>query len=117
VRKRAEHHYRGHGTTQRPGSKGDAMTMTTRHAATQGETTQHEAAQNDGTPDVSERYDTDRYHSAVGLNWYDADPTLQFLMRAYFDDDALAWAVPHMERLGALMGGPVAEWAVEIDRK
>lgn len=68
------------------------------------------------TGDRSERYETSRYHSAVGLNWYGTDPTLQFLIRAYFDDDALAWATPHLERIGALMGGPVAEWAVEIDR-
>lgn len=66
--------------------------------------------------DRSDRYDTTRYRSAVGLNWYDADPTLQFLARMYFDDPALAWATPHLERIGALMGGAVAEWAVEIDR-
>ncbi len=64
----------------------------------------------------SDRYETDRYHSAVGLNWYDSDPTLQFLARMYFGDDALEWALPHLRRCGALMGGPVARWAVEIDK-
>ncbi len=66
--------------------------------------------------DRSRRYETDRYLSAVGLNWYDADPTLQFLVHAAFDADGRRWAEPHLERLGALMGGPVAEWAVEIDK-
>ncbi len=68
------------------------------------------------TPDRSRRYATDRYHSAVGLNWYDSDPTLQFLVAAHYDDAAKAWAEPHLRRIGALMGGPVARWAVEIDR-
>lgn len=66
--------------------------------------------------DRSRRYETDRYLSAVGLNWYESDPTLQFLVHAAFDADGQTWAEPHLERLGALMGGPVAEWAVEIDR-
>lgn len=73
-------------------------------------------APHDTIQDRSQRYETGRYHSAVGLNWWECDPTLQFLARMYFDDAALAWATPHLERLGALMGGPVAEWAVEIDR-
>jgi len=71
---------------------------------------------NDPTTKLSSRYETARYHSAVGLNWYDADPTLQFLVHAAFDADGQSWAEPHLERLGALMGGPVAEWAVEIDK-
>lgn len=66
--------------------------------------------------DRSRRYETDRYLSAVGLNWYESDPTLQFLVHAALDADGQTWAEPHLERLGALMGGPVAEWAVEIDR-
>lgn len=69
-----------------------------------------------GVVNRSSRYETDRYHSAVGLNWYDSDPTLQFLARMYFDDDALTWALPHLRRCGALMGGPIATWAVEIDK-
>lgn len=73
-------------------------------------------APDDTIQDRSQRYETDRYHSAVGLNWWECDPTLQFLARMYFDDAALEWATPHLERLGALMGGPVAEWAVEIDQ-
>ncbi|HEY3141817.1 MAG TPA: acyl-CoA dehydrogenase family protein [Acidimicrobiales bacterium] len=64
----------------------------------------------------SRRYATERYDGAVGLNWYSCDPTLQFLMRRYLGEDSLRWAEPHLQRLGALMGGPVAERAEETDR-
>jgi alkylation response protein AidB-like acyl-CoA dehydrogenase len=70
----------------------------------------------DRPPDRSRRYATERYRGAVGLNWYRADPTLQFLMRRHLGAEGLAWAEPHLERVGALMGGPVAERAVETDR-
>ena len=33
------------------------------------------------TPEKSDRYRTERYQGAVGLNWYTCDPTIQFLMR------------------------------------
>lgn len=62
------------------------------------------------------RYATERYRGAVGLNWYRCDPTLQFLMQRHLGPDGLAWATPHLERLGALMGGPIAERAEETDR-
>ncbi|MGH9057420.1 MAG: hypothetical protein ACRDYY_16420, partial [Acidimicrobiales bacterium] len=62
------------------------------------------------------RYDTRRYLGAAGLNWYSCDPTLQFLMRAHLGDAGLEWAEPHLLRVGALMGGPVAERAAETDR-
>ncbi|HXX88709.1 MAG TPA: acyl-CoA dehydrogenase family protein [Acidimicrobiales bacterium] len=68
------------------------------------------------TPDKARRYDTDRYEGAVGLNWYSSDPTLQFLMRAHLGDEGLAWATPHLQRVGALMGGPIARRAEETDR-
>ena len=66
--------------------------------------------------DKARRYDTDRYEGAVGLNWYRCDPTLEFLMRSHLGADGLSWAEPHLERVGALMGGPVAERAEETDR-
>jgi len=69
-----------------------------------------------GTPEKSRRYDSSRYCGAVGLNWYRCDPTLQFLMRVHLGPDGLAWATPHLERVGALMGGPIAERAEETDR-
>jgi alkylation response protein AidB-like acyl-CoA dehydrogenase len=62
------------------------------------------------------RYATERYQGAVGRNWYSCDPTLQALMHRHLGHDGLAWATPHLERLGALMGGPVAERAEETDR-
>lgn len=69
-----------------------------------------------GGPAKFRRYDTDRYHGAVGLNWYRCDPTLRFLLRAHLGEDGLAWADPYLERIGALMGGPIAERAEETDR-
>ncbi len=66
--------------------------------------------------DSGRRYDSDRYRGAVGLNWYTCDPTLQWLMRRHLSDAGLSWAEPHLARVGALIGGPVAERAAETDR-
>ena len=68
------------------------------------------------TADKSRRYATERYQGAVGLNWYKCDPTLQTLMRRHLGAEGLAWATPHLERAGALMGGPIAARAEETDR-
>ena len=68
------------------------------------------------TPEKSQRYQTDDYRGAVGLNWYLIDPTLQFTMAYYLRPDELAFAEPHLTRIGELMGGPVARWADETDR-
>ena len=62
------------------------------------------------------RYATERYQGAAGRNWYTCDPTLQRVLRRHLGAEGLAWATPHLERLGALMGGPVAERAEETDR-
>ena len=32
------------------------------------------------TPEKSQRYRTESYRGAVGLNWYETDPSLQFTM-------------------------------------
>ena len=69
-----------------------------------------------GTEAKARRYATERYRGAVGRNWYTCDPSLQLLMRRHLGADGLAWATPHLERLGALMGGPIAERAEETDR-
>jgi alkylation response protein AidB-like acyl-CoA dehydrogenase len=69
-----------------------------------------------GSDDKARRYATERYRGAVGRNWYTSDPTLQFLMTRYLGPAGIVWAVPHLERVGALMGGPVAERAEETDR-
>ena len=69
-----------------------------------------------GTPEKARRYATERYHGAVGLNWYTCDPVLQSHLRRHLGDEGLAWATPHLERVGALMGGPIAERAEDTDR-
>jgi len=68
------------------------------------------------SPEKSRRYATERYQGAVGLNWYRCDPTLQFLMRRHLGEPGLQWAGPHLERLGELMGGPIATRAEETDK-
>jgi hypothetical protein len=68
------------------------------------------------TPEKSERYRTENYRGAVGLNWYETDPTLQLTMAYYLQPEELAVAEPHLTRIGELMGGPVARWAEQTDR-
>ncbi|MGR6916675.1 acyl-CoA dehydrogenase family protein [[Actinomadura] parvosata] len=65
--------------------------------------------------DRSDRYATEQYQGATGRNWWRCDPTLRLLMRRHLGD-GYAWAEPHLDRLGALMGGLVAECAEETDR-
>lgn len=65
--------------------------------------------------DSSDRYATERYQGAAGRNWWSCDPTLQLLMRRHLGD-GFAWATPYLEKLGALMGGTVAECAELTDR-
>ncbi|OBH98480.1 acyl-CoA dehydrogenase family protein [Mycobacterium sp. E2733] len=67
------------------------------------------------TGEKSQRYQTENYRGAVGLNWYVTDPTLQFTMAYYLQPDELAVVEPHLVRMGELMGGPVARWAEETD--
>jgi alkylation response protein AidB-like acyl-CoA dehydrogenase len=69
-----------------------------------------------GTADKAARYATERYLGATGLNWWHCDPTLQFLMRSYLNAEELAWAEPHLDRIGALMGGPVSARAEVTDK-
>lgn len=68
------------------------------------------------TEEKSQRYATENYRGAVGLNWYRTDPTLQFTMAYYLQPDELELAERHLTRMGELMGGPVARWADETDR-
>jgi acyl-CoA dehydrogenase len=69
-----------------------------------------------GGADKARRYRTELYRGATGRNWYECDPTLQFLMRRHLGAEGLAWALPHLTALGELMGGPIAERAEETDR-
>jgi acyl-CoA dehydrogenase len=68
------------------------------------------------TPEKSQRYRTQNYRGAVGLNWYQTDPSLQLTMAYYLQPDELAIAEPHLRSIGELMGGPVARWAEQTDR-
>lgn len=68
------------------------------------------------TPEKSERYRTENYGGATGLNWYRTDPTLQLTMAYYLSPDELALVEPELIRIGELMGGPVSRWADETDR-
>jgi acyl-CoA dehydrogenase len=68
------------------------------------------------TPEKSERYRTENYRGAVGLNWYRTDPSLQLTMAYYLQPDELAVVEPHLSSIGELMGGPVARWAEQTDR-
>lgn len=69
-----------------------------------------------GSPEKARRYATERYRGAAGLNWYRCDPTLQAAMRRHLGEEGLAWGEPHLDRVGALMGGPIAERAEVTDR-
>jgi alkylation response protein AidB-like acyl-CoA dehydrogenase len=68
------------------------------------------------TEEKAQRYRTEDYRGAVGLNWYRTDPTLQAMMAYYLQPDELAVVEPHLDSIGALMGGPVARWAEQTDR-
>ena len=68
------------------------------------------------TPEKSTRYRTERFPGAVGLNWYDCDPTLQRAMQYYLTRDEYTWAEPRLRDLGDLMGGPIAERAEITDK-
>ncbi|BBX45931.1 DNA alkylation response protein [Mycobacterium cookii] len=68
------------------------------------------------TEEKAQRYRTADYAGAVGLNWYRTDPTLRATMAYYLQPDELAVVEPHLDRIGALMGGPVARWAEQTDR-
>jgi alkylation response protein AidB-like acyl-CoA dehydrogenase len=74
----------------------------------------HDASFN--TPAKTARYASERYLGATGLNWYTSDPALQRSLRFYMDPRHLEWAEPHLERWGAMMGGPVSMRAEETDR-
>jgi alkylation response protein AidB-like acyl-CoA dehydrogenase len=69
-----------------------------------------------GSPDKARRYATGEYRGAAGRNWYDCDPSLQFLVRYYLADEAARWAEPHFRRAGAIMGGPITTLAEQTDR-
>jgi alkylation response protein AidB-like acyl-CoA dehydrogenase len=68
------------------------------------------------TAEKSDRYRTERFPGAIGLNWFECDPTLQRSMRYYLTQEEYDWALPHLQKLGGLMGGPIAERAEITDK-
>lgn len=68
------------------------------------------------TPHKARRYATERYTGAAGLNWYDSDPTLQFILRNRLQPDAMAWARPRLSEVGALIAGPINTYAEQTDK-
>ncbi|WP_134324093.1 acyl-CoA dehydrogenase family protein [Cumulibacter soli] len=69
-----------------------------------------------GKPEKRRRYATERYQGAAGLNWYDSDPTLQFILRNHLGEKGLEWAGGYLSEIGALMAGPVNTYAEQTDR-
>jgi alkylation response protein AidB-like acyl-CoA dehydrogenase len=57
-----------------------------------------------------------QFDKAEGLNWYEVDPDLRFLMDLYIDSFDREWAEGHLRRMGALCGGPVAARSEIIDK-
>ncbi len=56
------------------------------------------------------------YEQAIGLDWYEVDPNLSFLLDHYLPDPAdRAFAEEHVAAFGKLVGGPVAARAEVTD--
>jgi len=51
-----------------------------------------------------------------GMNFYRADPALADLLRIHLPDDLFRHIEPHLDRLGALVGGPLDEAGRMADR-
>jgi alkylation response protein AidB-like acyl-CoA dehydrogenase len=51
-----------------------------------------------------------------GINLFDADPGYRSLLSLYLESKLLAHLLPHFERLGALAGGPLDDFALTADK-
>ena len=56
------------------------------------------------------------FESAIGLNWYEADPNLQQVLQRMLEPADLEWCEPELRKVGALCGGPVAARAEITDK-
>lgn len=56
------------------------------------------------------------FDQGQGLNWYEVDPNLQFLLEKYISEADHAWSQAKLRDFGALCGGPIAERAEIIDK-
>ena len=54
--------------------------------------------------------------TAIGLNWYDADPNLQQLVERMALPEDRAFAEQHLRNMGGVIGGPVAARAEVTDK-
>jgi alkylation response protein AidB-like acyl-CoA dehydrogenase len=58
------------------------------------------------------------YEQGIGLDWYEADPNLRFLLDRHLPDpDDRAFAEEHVGRFGTLVGGDVARRAEITDKR
>ncbi|HYM16052.1 MAG TPA: acyl-CoA dehydrogenase family protein [Dehalococcoidia bacterium] len=67
-------------------------------------------------PTTDEGIDYSRIESAIGLNWYDADPNLQQIVERLAAPGDRAFAEEHLRRMGGVMGGPIAARAEITDK-
>ncbi len=67
-------------------------------------------------PATSQGIDYTQIDSAIGLNWYDADPNLQQIVERLAAPDDRAFAEEHLRRMGGVMGGPIAARAEITDK-
>jgi alkylation response protein AidB-like acyl-CoA dehydrogenase len=65
---------------------------------------------------MSDAIDYAKLESAIGLNWYDADPDFQANMRRHLPPEVFEWAEARLRRWGEICGGPIAANAEVIDR-
>ena len=57
------------------------------------------------------------YEQAIGLDWYEVDPNLRWLLDRHLDDDGdRSFAEEHVRRFGELCGGPIAARAEITDK-
>lgn len=56
------------------------------------------------------------FESAIGLNWYEVDPNLRFLVDRLVSPEDRQWVEGHLQRMGALCGGPIAARAEISDK-
>jgi alkylation response protein AidB-like acyl-CoA dehydrogenase len=65
---------------------------------------------------AGEGLDYSAFESAVGLNWYQVDPNLRFLADRLVASEDRQWVEGHLQRMGALCGGPIAARAEISDK-
>src|SRR5262245_48419045 len=102
--------------SSKPTRGGPRMTIQDRDIRSERYVTEHVDRLPFNTAEKTDRYRTERYQGAIGLNWYTCDPTIQFLMKYYLTSDELTWLEPHLTDMGALMGGPIAIRADQTDK-